>query len=229
MPEFDGFQKETVLFFEELKKNNTRQWFEESKQDYEDYVKQPSIDFVLAMGDRLRTIAPGINAVPKVNQSLFRLNRDTRFSKDKSPYKTNLGIWFWDGRGKRMESSGFYFHLEDDRLVLGCGLYIFTKELLERYREAVVDEKHGPGLRKAVEAVSKRGYYVRGSHYKRVPRGYDPSHKNAEFLLYNGLHAGIETKIPREFYSKALIEYSLTHFKGMRPLHEWLNEAVVLQ
>ena len=110
MSAFKGFPRELVRFFNGLRKNNTKEWFQDHKQDYEDHVKQPSMEFVMAMGEKLKTVAPKIHAIPKVNQSLFRLNRDTRFSKDKRPYKANLGIWFWEGDRKRMECPGFYFH-----------------------------------------------------------------------------------------------------------------------
>jgi uncharacterized protein (TIGR02453 family) len=113
MSKFRGYPRELITFFDQLKRNNTKEWFTEHKKDYEAYVKQPSEGFVLAMGAKLKAISPGIHAIPKVNQSLFRLNRDTRFSKDKTPYKTNLGIWFWEGGRKRMECSGFYFHESD--------------------------------------------------------------------------------------------------------------------
>ena len=98
-PPLGGFLMPPALReeFHSLEKNNTRQWFEKHKADYETYVKNPSIDFVTAMGEVLTKIAPGIHAIPKVNQSLFRINRDTRFATDKSPYKTNLGILFWEG------------------------------------------------------------------------------------------------------------------------------------
>jgi uncharacterized protein (TIGR02453 family) len=82
-------------------------------------VKGPSGAFVVSMGAKLKAISPAIKAIPKVNQSLFRVNRDTRFSADKSPYKTNLGIWFWEGEKKRMECPGFYFHLDTENLMLG--------------------------------------------------------------------------------------------------------------
>lgn len=85
----------------------------------------------LAMGDKLKAISPGIHAIPKVNQSLFRLNRDTRFSKDKTPYKTNLGIWFWEGERKRMECSGFYFYLGEGNLMLGTGIHVFSKGIVD--------------------------------------------------------------------------------------------------
>ena len=159
-------------------------------------------------------------------QSLFKINRDVRFSKNKSPYKTNMGIWFWEGRRKRMECSGFYFHFEDQKLLFGTGFYMFPKNLLTQYRDAVVDKELGPELGKAVKKVSGKGYQVNGKHYKRIPQGYDADHPNAEFLLYNGLHAMVEEKIPQEFYSETLVDYAFAHYKNMLPLHRWLMKAV---
>ncbi len=224
MSDFKGFLPETVAFFDSLEKNNTRQWFEAHKPDYENYVRNPSIDFVPAMGEALRQIAPGIHAVPKVNQSLFRINRDTRFSTDKSPYKTNVGILFWEGRGKRMECPGFYFHMAPDHLMLGAGLYCFAKPHFDPFRDAVVDKKQGAALRKAVQQVSKQGYSIGEKQYKRVPRGYDPDHENAEFLMFGGLAAMWTGKIPDAFFSKDIIDFSFGHFKKMAPIHEWLKE-----
>jgi len=174
----------------------------------------------------IQQLSPRIMAIPKVNQSLFRINRDTRFSHDKTPYKTNLGIWFWEGERKRMECSGFYFHLGEGNLMLGAGRHILSKDNLERYRKAVVHKEHGPQLKKTVAGILRKGYAVHGRHYKRVPRGFDASHKLSEFLLYNGLSAMIEEKIPKEFYSGTIVDYSFSHFKKMYPLHEWLLKAV---
>ena len=226
MTEFNGFSKELVQFFKKLKKNNTKPWFDKHRNDYEDNVLFPSREFVVNMGKRLHKIAPGVNAIPKVNQSLFRINRDTRFSKDKSPYKTCMGIWFWEGKRKRMECSGFYFHHEDDRQLIGAGIHTFPRPLLDIYREAVVDKKLGRELRNAVNKVKEKGYPVGGNHYKRIPRGFDESHPNAEFLLYNGLHAVLDEKIPKQFYSEAIIDYAFSHYKNMAPIHQWLKQAL---
>ncbi len=84
LPDFNGFSKELPKYFKNLKKNNSKQWFEKHRNDYDEFVMSPTRDFVVAMGNRLRKIAPGINAIPKINQSLFKINRDVRFSKDKS-------------------------------------------------------------------------------------------------------------------------------------------------
>ena len=89
-----------------MKKNNTRDWFEKHRSDYDEFVLHPAREFVIEMGKKLRKIAPGVNAIPKINKSLFKINRGVRFSKDKSPYKTYMGIWLWEGNRKRMESSG---------------------------------------------------------------------------------------------------------------------------
>jgi uncharacterized protein (TIGR02453 family) len=226
MTAFNGFSKELPKFFQNLKKNNTKQWFEKHRNEYEEFVLGPAREFVAEMGNRLRKIAPEINAIPKINQSLFKINRDVRFSKDKSPYKTSMGIWFWEGRRKRMECSGFYIHLEDQRLFYGAGIYMFPKNLLALYRDAVVDKKLGPQLKRAAKKVSDKGYSVNGKHYQRIPQSYDPDHQNAEFLLFNGLHAMLEEKIPKVFYSEDLVDYAFSHYKNMLPLHQWLNKVI---
>jgi uncharacterized protein (TIGR02453 family) len=220
---FEGFSKGAVNFFVNLKKNNNKEWFEKNKNEYEDLVLKPARSFVLAMGERLKTISPNIFAVPKVNKSLFRLYRDTRFSPDKSPYKTNLGIYFWEGRQPRFECPGYYFHLEPPNLMFGVGIYMIPRKDLDRYRKAVVHPRHGEKLAAVVKAVRKNSdFTIGGKHYKRIPQGYDPDHPNGEYLLHNGLYAGYETKIPEEFYSHRLIGYSFKIYKKLFPLQDWL-------
>jgi len=221
--EFLGFTKETVRFFTALRKNNDRDWFEKNRETYESHVMAPAKLFVTAMGARLRAIAPGVVAVPKVNKSIFRINRDTRFSLDPSPYKTNLGIYFWDGARPKMESTGFYFHLEPPDMMVGGGMYMIPEALLGRYRKAVVDPKRGAEIGKIVAALRAiPGYSVDGAHYKRVPAGFDPGHPNAELLKHKGLYAGVETKVPEEFYSARLVDYCFARFEPLVPLNRWL-------
>lgn len=220
---FSGFSKETVRFFEGLRRNNNREWFEAHRAAFEAEVMEPAKAFVVAMGGRLRTIAPRIIAVPKVNKSIFRLNRDTRFSRDPSPYKTNLGLYFWEGGPSRMEASGFYFHLEPPDMMLGAGVYMMPAPLLARYRRAVVDPKKGKELGLVAARIARlKGFDLGGKHYKRVPAGFDPAHPNAELLKHNGLYAGYETPIPQEFYSARLLDYCFERFKAALPLHRWL-------
>jgi uncharacterized protein (TIGR02453 family) len=225
--EFSGFTKETVRFFTALRKNNNRDWFEGNREAYENHVMAPTKLFVTAMGARLKAIAPGVVAVPKVNKSIFRINRDTRFSLDPSPYKTNLGIYFWDGARPKMESSGFYFHLEPPDLWLGVGMYMIPDPLLGRFRKAVVDAKSGAEIRKIVAAISAMaGFSLGGEHYKRVPAGFDPAHPNAALLKHKGLYAAFESKIPDEFYSARLVDYCFARFAPLLPLHRWLMKLI---
>lgn len=219
---FSGFSKETIKFFEDLTTNNNKTWFNENKKDYEKYVMEPARTFVIKMGERLYELSPDINAIPLVNKSLFRLNRDVRFSKDKSPYKTNMGILFWEGTRKRMECPGFYFHVESNKLMLGGGLHKFTKDIMDSYRKQVAKEKSGKALVDIIENLKLENIDIGGLHYKRVPRGFDDDNPNAELLKYNGLYTMINSKIPNEFYSEKLIEYCYERFKKSYPLNEWI-------
>ncbi len=224
--DFNGFSKKGVTFFKNLRKNNSKVWFEKNRENYEKSVMEPSRDFVVAMGKKLEKIAPDITADPRVNRSLFKIYRDVRFSKDKSPFKTNMGIWLWEGDRKRMENSGFYFHLDPPNIMVGVGLYMFPKPHLAAYRKAVLHKTLGPALVKTIKAVEKKGYETGFKHYKMVPRGFDKNHKLADYLLYNGLVAMMEMKIPEEFYNKELIGFCYNHFKKMLPVHKWLLEMM---
>jgi uncharacterized protein (TIGR02453 family) len=220
---FSGFTKETVRFFTALRRNNNKEWFDKNRETYDGHVMAPAKLFVTAMGERLRKIVPHIVAVPKVNKSIFRINRDTRFTLDPSPYKTNLGIYFWDGNRSRLETSGFYFHLEPPDLWLGVGMYMIPDSLLGRFRKALVQPKSGAEIAKIAAGISKMdGASLGGEHYKRVPTGFDPAHPNAALLKHKGLYASFEAKIPDALFSARLVEYCFERFEPLAPLHRWL-------
>ncbi len=220
---FQGFPREAVTFITSLKKNNNREWLNRNKERYTNQVKQPAQALVTDLGERLKNISPGIIAVPKINRSIFRLNRDTRFSPDKSPYKTHLGLYFWEGVRPRMECPGFYFHLEPPHLMLGVGLYIFPRSALESYRHAVIHPEYGAELADIAAKVSKlEGFTLGGKHYKRYPAGFDTTHPNADLLLHNGLYAGTEGPIPEELYSRDLLDYCMQRYEKLAVLHHWL-------
>lgn len=226
---FGGFPKECVKFYRELSSNNTKEWFDAHKPDFEKYILSPSRDFVLHMGERLATITPGIVADPRVNRSIFRPYRDTRFSKDKTPYKTHLGIFMWVGPLAKMDCPGYYFHIEPPILMLGVGNHCFSRPLLEMYRDAAVDPEQGPALREALEVIRARGDYEIGiKHYKQIPRGYDKNHPNADLLLFNGLTAAFSVPIPQELYSAAIEDFAFEKFQDMSPLVNWLLHMITV-
>lgn len=225
---FAGFPRECVGFYTELASNNNREWFAEHKSQFDKFVTAPARDFVSEMGKLLKSgISSGIVADPRPDKSIFRYYRDTRFSKDKSSFKTHLGIFFWEGNRAKMECPGFYFHLEPPQLMVAAGIHCFSKPLLQAYRDAVVDPKSGDQLAKAVKAVLKKNdYEVGGIHYKKVPRGYDPNHKNSALLLHDGLYAAFTTGIPQELYSSDILDFVYKRFKDVSPVFEWLREMV---
>lgn len=224
---FAGFYPETTAFFEGLVKNNTKLWFDEHRADFQSYVMTPAQLFVEAMGARLTALVPDIIADPRVNRSLFRLNRDVRFSNDKTPYKTHLAFWFWEGNQPRMENSGFYFHIEPDSIMTGSGLYFFPRPLLEAYRRAVVHPVYGPQLVEAIGAVrSKPGFDVWGKHYKKVPAGFDKNHENSDLLLYDGMTAFLEEPIPQELFTEKIVDYVYERFAQMAPIERWVADML---
>ena len=225
---FTGFSKKTTAFFRGLEKNNNKEWFDCNRTTYDEHVMRPAIEFVKVMGAKLKSISPHIVADPRRDKSIFRLNRDTRFSNNKIPYKTHLGIYFWEGEGKKLENPGFYFQLGPNDIMLGAGMHIFPKHMLNPYREAVTDTVSGKELKKIISRISKNKSYKLGwAKYKKVPRGYDPEHPNKDFLLFGGIGYTIEENHRDLFFTEKLIDYCFKFFNDISPLHRWLTELTV--
>lgn len=220
--DFDGFSPESLSFLARLRDNNDKAWFEAHRDEFERFIVEPARHFVVSLGERLKKIQPGLTADPRTNGSIFRIYRDTRFSKDKSPYKSHVGMFFWEGPGSKMDNPGFYVHFEDGFFLAGEGLYMFPRRILDAYREAVARPGSGEELAGIVRDAADRGYEVGGLHYKRVPRGYDPDHPRAELLRHNGLHVGRGGKPPGAFFSGELVSYCERIFRDMLPLHRWM-------
>ena len=140
MSTFSGFPRETLTFLRGLSRNNEKHWFDAHRSEYEAYFLEPAKAFVEAAGDGLERFAPGVHAEPRVNGSIFRINRDIRFSKDKTPYKDHLDMWFWEGERKGAVS-GFYMRVGTRELSLGVGAHCFDKNRLKTYRDAVCDAR----------------------------------------------------------------------------------------
>ena len=219
---FTGFSPKTHQFFAQLKKNNTRPWFTAHKQDYLDHVLHPARAFVQDIGPSLGRAFPGIVADPTA--SIFRIYKDTRFSRDKSPYKTHLGIFFWQGPGKKMERPGFYFELDDAGLRLYYGCYQFAPNLLKAYRDAVADEPRGRGLLRIQRSLARSGITVGGQHYKRIPSGYSVAPALENLIKHNTLYTEQDCGKPRELFSPRLIPYCLRQWQRCRPVYDWVRQ-----
>ena len=232
-PEFLCFPRETIRFLTDLGENNNKPWFEANRSAYETALLQPAVAFVETLGPALKNRYPAVQYDTRTNGSgtLMRIYRDTRFSQDKTPYKTNISGLFWEGSGRKAACPAFGFQLTSEGLGLMAGLFGFDKNQLARYREAVLDEVLGGELVEAVGAVTTAGpYLVAGKEYKRVPAGFDPDHPRAEWLQYKGLWVHTPHPLPvAQVCEPGLVDLVLDHFQRLAPVQRWLVSAGIGQ
>ena len=227
MSDFPGFPAATRIFLQELRENNTREFFAANKARYDADVKAPALSWAAVMGARLRDLDAELVVDLRANGSgnLMRAARDTRFSKDKSPYKTNIAMMWWHGGGKKTQHPAFGMQISPDDAGLMAGMFHFDKPMLAAYRAAVDDEALGAELASAARTVLDAGYALSGAHYKRVPRGYDEAHPRAGYLKYNSLHAHIGSISWDAVMSPDFVELCYGHFRQMAPIMRWLVAA----
>lgn len=221
---FPGFPAETQAFLRELRQNNTREWFAANKARYDEMVKAPAVAWVAAVGERLKQLDAELVVDLRTNGSgcLMRQARDTRFSKDKSPYKVNIAMLWWHGSGKKMQRPAFGMEITPDDAGLVAGMFHFPKPMLAAYRQAVLDEELGEKLLAAAHSVRAHGYAISGQHYKTTPRGFDKQHPRADWLKYNSFHAGEHNISADIITSPRLIDVCMDQFAKLAPLHHWL-------
>ncbi len=169
-------------FLRDLKANNDRPWFEANKERYQSEVRGPMREFIGAFAEPLSEISPHFRADTRPNGgSLFRIYRDTRFSKDKTPYKVNVGAHFRHVAGRDAHAPGFYLHLEPDACFAGCGIWRPDSGTLGHIRDAIVDRSE-EWVSITTDSSFQDIFELRGQSLKRPPRGYDPEHPLIEDL-----------------------------------------------
>jgi len=166
----------TFRFLRELADNNDRDWFAANRERYERDVREPALEFIADVGELLDRVSPHFVADPR--RSMFRIHRDVRFSKDKSPYKTNVGIQFRHAAGRDAHAPGFYLHLDPAGCFAGAGVWHPDAAVLRRIREAIV-ARPGDWARAREPG---RGWRLGGDELKRPPRGFDPAHEFVDDL-----------------------------------------------
>ena len=178
------FRPATFAFLRDLAKNNDREWFEANKQRFLDQVRDPALGFISDFGPRLEKISPHFKADPRPSGgSLFRIYRDVRFSKDKSPYKTWIAMQFRHKQGKDVHAPGYYLHIAPGNVVAGVGIWRPDGPSLKKIRDAIVADS--ARWKRAVGAQGFRNNFGReGERLKRPPKGYDPEHPLVEELKY---------------------------------------------
>jgi len=232
--ELKYFGSESLTFFRGLARHNAKPWFEAHREDYEQHVRGPLTGLVHEMDSRFSEFAPEFVGDPK--RSIFRLNRDIRFSADKSPYKTHAACWFFHvggsskvGREAHGGGAGFYFHLEPGHSMLGGGCWMPPSPALKRFRAAIANDVKGfERIVLSPRLKSKLGALSDDSMLKRTPRGYSDDDPGARWLKYQSFTVGRKLS-DAEVTGPKLTSILQSHYEAMLPLVRWLNTTLGLK
>jgi uncharacterized protein (TIGR02453 family) len=221
-PPFDGFPAEGLTFLSRLKKNNTRAWFTKHKPEYEEYVKMPMHSLIASLQQPMLAIAPEINVDTK--KSMFRIYRDTRFSNDKTPYKTHVAAVFHP-RGHWEASAGFYVHIEPKIIYAGGGIYMPDGAQLKAVRRAIAEQE-----REFLAIVRDKGFVrkfkgLEGEKLQRAPMGYPVDHPMIEWLKHKSFYTGVEWNVA-ECRTAKFIDRITGVYRDLLTLVRFLNNAL---
>ena len=221
---FPGFPKQALTFFRQLAKNNTREWFQPRKAQYEQHVRAPMLELVALVAEDLRTFAADHVVEPK--KAVYRIYRDTRFSNDKTPYKTHVAAMFpRAGLGKNT-CAGFYFSVSQEAVEIAGGMYMPGPPELAAVRKAIAEDERA--FRKLLLApdVKKHAGALHGETLSRVPRGFDADHPAADLLRMKQWY--FDVKLPAEAaLSPSIRKQVTTRFRAMAPVVHFLNNAAL--
>lgn len=224
------FTRRALRFFRELARHNEKPWFEAHREEYEAEVHQPMRELIEDLDTRFAQFAPEIGGDPK--RSMFRIYRDIRFSKDKSPYKTHAASWFHHinvarkvGTETEAGSAGYYFHLEPGgRSMLGAGIWRPPRPQLNELRIALA--RNPEAFERMARSIPRRfgGLEDEGA-LKRMPRGYAENHPAAKWLRFQSFTIG-RTLSDAQVTNASLAAWLAREYEALLPLVRWLNGAL---
>ncbi|MDI6767449.1 MAG: DUF2461 domain-containing protein [Bacteroidota bacterium] len=221
-PPFTGFPEEGIQFLKRLMKNNNRIWFAKHKSEYEDFVKFPMQCLIASLKVPMSKLVPEIDVNPK--RSMFRIFRDTRFSKDKTPYKTHVAAVF-HLKGHWQQSAGFYIEISPEGIYVGGGIYLPDKEQLKKIRVAIAEQAKNFLTIIEDSKFIKRFGMIQGEKLQRIPLDFPRDHFMGEWLKYKSYYTGVELK-EKECYSPEFVDKIVTIYKELLPLIRFLNQAL---
>jgi uncharacterized protein (TIGR02453 family) len=221
------FTSEFFEFLSQLKQTNSREWFQANKARYRQDVQEPLLRFIADFAAPLAGISPRFVADPRPSGgSMFRIYRDVRFSRDKSPYKTHAAAQFRHQQGRDVHAPGFYLHLEPENVFVGAGLWHPAGPTLAAVRDAIVErpEKWSATLSDP-EFVA--GHDLGGEKLKRSPRGYDPDHPLVEYLKFKDF-VSYQNLTEAEALSPGFLDTVADSCRAAAGFVRFLTEAVEL-
>jgi uncharacterized protein (TIGR02453 family) len=219
------FTPETFRFLGELAANNRRDWFAQNRQRYEHAVRTPALAFIADMAPRLAAISAHFTAIPrKQGGSLMRVFRDTRFSRDQAPYKTNIGIHFRHEAGRDVHAPGFYVHIAPEEVFLAVGIWHPDAPALARIRTEI-DRYPQRWLAARDDAAFGRSFALQGDSLQRMPRGFDTAHPMAMDLRRKDF-IGICPMLPESVIEADFADFTAARFADGAPLMRFLCKAL---
>jgi uncharacterized protein (TIGR02453 family) len=222
---FSGFPESGLQFLRGLSRNNDRDWFESHRSVYDAEMVPAMLSWCSDLAARLADAMPRLIFVPRVGGSLYRLNRDIRFSRDKRPYKTHVAALLWEG-GEKHDAPAVYLHVSADEVIFGGGLYVFEEGRLDRFRKLLRDAAALERLREAVGEAEGHGLKAAGEKLLRVPRGFDPEGPQAELSKHKGLIVSKTVKPGPWLFSQEALDRSEAAARAYAPLHAWLRDEL---
>ncbi len=214
------FSQTSLDFLATLAAHNDRDWFQAHKQEYQQQVKAPALAFIEAMATPMAKLAPRFSAGPR---SLMRVYRDTRFAKDKRPYKTNIGIQFRHDLGKDVHAPGYYLHIEPGQCFLGVGSWHPDSKALGQIRDCIDDSPKS--WQKARDHQAFRRYFqLRGESLVRPPKGFSADHPHIEDLKRKDFIA-VCPLADQDVLGQALVDTCLVRFRAAEPWMRFLCHA----
>ncbi len=222
------FSPKTLKFLTALSLNNSREWFEHHKADYEGIIREPALRLIGDFARPLKKISPHLLAVDKkVGGSLMRVYRDTRFGADKTPFKTNIGIQFRHAVGKDVHAPGLYVHVAPDECFLASGVWHPDADALSRVRASILD-KSAAWTKASTDPKFVELFELTGDSLVRPPRGIDPKHRAVEDLKRKD-HIAVAALTVRDISSSSLVEILYERFSRTGPYMRFLCKALGLQ
>jgi uncharacterized protein (TIGR02453 family) len=224
---FEGFPEAGVAFLRDLAEHNDRDWFESHRAVWDAGIVPAMLAWCGELAGRLRDVMPGLVFVPRVGGSLYRLNRDTRFTKDKRPYKTHVAALLWEGGAEKHDWPGLYLHVSPGEVIFGGGIWMFEEARLDRYRKLLHGGASAERLDQAIVHARKGGLKVEvPEKLVRPPRGFDPEGPRAELSKYKGLTVVKHMKPAAWLHSKEALERSEAAARAYAPLHAWMRDEL---
>jgi len=222
---FTGFSPGTFSFLRDLRANNNKAWFEAHRDDYHDSLLNPLRCLVVDLGEHMLTIDPQLEVTPAVDKAISRLHRDTRFSKDKSPYKSRMWIVFRRPGRDWKTAPAYFFEISPETYRYGMGFYSATKNTMDRLRDRI-DNRTEEFLQAIAFYARQNTFILRGEQYKRILNPDQPEDLRTWYQRKN-LYLGCSQKVDSRLYSRKLIDDLASDFSLLASFYHYLWEITL--